>query len=316
MRRIKLLYLSAALLAFTASSAFTQEIPSEGPVPTTALINVQSKAPVQLDPSQLKLQVNGRDTPVNSVDRVRTSSAQIAILIDDGLRGSFGLQIHDLQSFINQLPAGTGVLVGYMQNGSVQSPRHFSTEHQSVAASLRIPLSSPGVNASPYFCLSDFVQHWPSNEPGPRFVLMITNGVDPYNGSTSIMNQDSPYVRRAQNDALRAGVAVYSIYFGNAGMRGERASFSGQSYLQQVAEATGGELLNIGPISPVSISPLLGQFQKALAESYVVGFTASIGHDRSDTLKPIRLRSSQPGVKLHAPEAVRPGTTVEAIARQ
>lgn len=314
MRRTKLLCLSAALLAATASSAFTQEFP-EGPVPTTAIVNVQSRQPVELDPAQLRLQVNGHDTPVSSVRRVIPADAQIAILIDDGLRGSFGLQVRDLQSFINQLPERTQVLVGYMRNGTVDSPRHFSTEHASVASSLRIPLSTGGIDASPYFCLSDFVQHWPSNQPGPRFVLLITNGVDPYNGSTSIMNQDSPYVRKAQNDAIRAGAAVYSIYFGEAGMRGGRGSFSGQSYLQQVGDATGGQLLNAGPISPVSIGPLLSQFGKAINESYLVGFSATATRDRAD-LKQIKLRTGQSGVKLHAPESVRPGNNVSTIARE
>ena len=264
-----ILCLSAALIASAGMLAPAQELTREGPVPTTALVGVQSKQTAQLDPALLQLQVNGRATPIRSVQMVRPGTAQIAILIDDGLRESFSLQLADVQSFIRQLPANTKVLVGYMSNGTVRSAGHFSTEHESVAAGLRIPLSSPGVSASPYFCLSDFVQHWPSSEPGPRFVLMITNGVDPYNGSTSIMNQDSPYVRRAQNDAQRAGVAVYSIYFGGEGVRGSRASFSGQSYLQQVAEATGGELLNQGPISPVSLAPLLVRFQRDLAESYV-----------------------------------------------
>lgn len=306
MKRTRML-LSATLLACFAGAALAQELPTEGPVPTTAIVGVQSKQPVQLDPALLKLQVNGHDTHINSVNVVRPSSAQVAILIDDGLRGSFNVQLADVQNFIRQLPANTKVLVGYMANGRVLSPGHFSTEHESVAAHLRIPLSQPGVSASPYFCLSDFVQHWPSNEPGPRFVLMITNGVDPYNGSTSIMNQDSPYVRKAQNDAQRAGVAVYSIYFGDAGMRGSRASFSGQSYLEQVAEATGGELLNQGPISPVSIAPLLERFQRDLAESYLVGFDTTARNSRDDSLKPIKLRTTQAGVKLRAPDGVRPG---------
>lgn len=303
----RMLCLSAALLASFAGAACAQELPKEGPVPTSALISVQSKQPVQLDPALLKLQVNGHDTPVTAVNTVRPSNAQIAILIDDGLHGSFGVQLADIQNFVRQLPANTRVLVGYMQNGRVESSRQFSTEHESVARQIRMPMSSPGMSASPYFCLSDFVQHWPSNEPGPRFVLMITNGVDPYNGSTSIMNQDSPYVQKAQNDALRAGVAVYSIYFQDAGMRGGRGSFSGQSYLQQVADATGGELLNLGPISPVSIGPLLSRFQRDLGESYLVKFNTTASNERGVALKPIKVRTSQPGVKLRAPEAVRPG---------
>ncbi len=42
---------------------------------------------------------------------------------------------------------------------------------------------------------------------------MLTNGVDPYNGSDRISNQDSPYVAQSVTDAQRAGVSVSSIYY-------------------------------------------------------------------------------------------------------
>ena len=124
--------------------------------------------------------------------------------------------MRDFADFINALPPGSKVLVGYMQNGLVRGMNTFTANHQAVADQLRIAMSVAGINGSPYFTLSEFVKHWPSNQPGARFVLLVTNGVDPYNGSTSVMNQNSPYVQTAQEDAQRAGVAVYSIYFPQA----------------------------------------------------------------------------------------------------
>ena len=233
-------FLGAA--ALLCGPVLGQELRNEGPVATSALISVESKNNAALDPAQLKLEVNGHESPIGGVTHVQPGAAQIAILIDDGLRGSFGLQLKDMQQFVSGLPTGTKVLVGYMENGTVRGASDgFTADHAAAAAKLRIPLSSAGISASPYFCLSEFVKHWPSREPGPRFVLMLTNGVDPYNGSTSIMNQDSPYVQTAQEDAERAGVAVYSIYYAERGQGGGSASFSGQGYLQQVAQATGGQ---------------------------------------------------------------------------
>ena len=159
--------------------------------------------------------------------------------------------------------------------------------------------------ASPYFSLSTFVKNRPSNQPGARLVLMITNGIDPYNGRPSVLNQDSPYVQTAQEDAERAGVAVYSIYYGDAGMHG--GSFSGQSYLSQVAEATGGELFNMGSIPPPSFAPYLKEFRKAILESYSVSFLASANNEKRDTLTQIKVTTEQAGVKIHAPEGVHPG---------
>src|ERR1019366_7389880 len=46
---------------------------------------------------------------------------------------------------------------------------------------------------------------WSPSTHKARFILMLTNGVDPYNGSTSIMNQGSAYVDNAIADAQRRG---------------------------------------------------------------------------------------------------------------
>ena len=305
-------FMFAALAAALASPLVAQELPNEGPVPTTALINVESKNAVQLDPRALNLQVNGHETPISSLTRASSGPVEVAILIDDGLRSTFSQQLRELSQFINALPRNTAVLVGYMQNGTVRSSGHFSTDHQEISNQLRITNSIPGSSASPYFCLSDFVKHWPSQQPAARFVLMITNGVDPYNGRPSITNQDSPYVDAAKLDAQRAGVAVYSIYFQDAGFRGGYGSLSGQTYLQQVGDATGGTLFNIGTIPPVSIAPYLAQFSRSIDGSYEMGFMANAA--KRNELTRIKVKSNQPGIKVRAPEAVRPGHSEAAVA--
>jgi len=296
---------AAGLVA--AVPVFGQGVPMEGPLPTTALVMVQSKSGAPLDPAMLKLQVDKQVVPITSVRAVPAPATQIAILIDDGLRFTFSNQLNDFADFINALPPGTKVLVGYMRNGVVDGMRTFSANHQAVAAQLRIPISVAGVDGSPYFTLSEFVKHWPSNEPGARFVLMITNGIDPYNGRPSVMNQDSPYVQTAQEDAERAGVAVYSIYYPQSFPRGARGSFSGQSYLAQVGEATGGASFNIGTITPPSLTPYLNEFDKAVATSYLISFNLNSARVKRDTLIHIKLSTRQPGVKLHAPDNVHPG---------
>jgi hypothetical protein len=297
----------SAVLAIFAGAAFAQELPPEGPVPTRALINVDSKHVPEIDVHALSLQVNGHEAPITSIRTAGSGPVEIAILIDDGLRSSFGQQLGEIQNFINRLPPNGKVLVGYMQNGTVRSSGHFSSNHQEFANQLRTTLAVPGSDANPYFCLSDFVKKWPSQSHAARFVLMITNGVDPYNGRPSIMNQDSPYVEAAQNDAQRAGVAVYSIYYPETGMRsGSHGSLNGQTFLQQVGDATGGTLFNNGSIPPVSLAPYLDQFGRAINRSYEIGFTAN-ANDRRDSLERIRVKTKQSGVKVRAPEAVHPG---------
>ena len=306
MRRISGFASKVAVLSMVAAPIGL--LAQEGPVQTRATISVESKQPQKLDPALLKVEVNGHQTALTGLSPVSPSTAQIAILIDDGLRSSFGTQLDDLKKFVTALPEGTQVLVGYMRFGTVESKGGFSADHAAVANEIRVPLSSAGASASPYFCLSDFAKKWPSNALGPRFVLMLTNGVDPYNGSTSLLNQDSPYVEAAQADAQRAGIAVYAIAYTDRGYRGGSASFSGQSYLQQVADATGGRSFYNGTGDPVSLAPFLVDFRKAIAESYTATFMASSSHEKSNTLARLKITTSQAQLKVHAPEGVHPGS--------
>ncbi|WP_213803497.1 hypothetical protein [Granulicella sp. dw_53] len=305
-------------VALAASLITPLQAQQEGPAPTQTLVGVDAKSPVIPSVSNTTLKLNNHPEPLISLTRVSPSSAQVALLIDDGLRTSVGRELGALRSFVTTLPAGTEIFVGYMQNGRVVPAQGFTSDLATAAQSLRIPQGSPGISASPYFCLSDFVKKWPGEEgdsnsnlsAGPvhkaRFVLMITDGVDPYNGSTSLLNQNSPYVSAAVSDAQTKGIPVYSIYFSDAGIRGGRASFSGQSYLQQVADGTGGRAYYIGTGNPVSLAPFLTQFQHAVAETYVATFNAPA----SKNLVRVKFETKLSNTKLRTPEDVRPGTHI------
>jgi len=73
------------------------QAPVEGPVATTATITVESKHGAELDPAALKLQINRHPVRISSVIQGAKGSAQVAILFDDGLRGSFGNQISEIK---------------------------------------------------------------------------------------------------------------------------------------------------------------------------------------------------------------------------
>jgi hypothetical protein len=286
----------------------------EGPRQTDALVGVTAKGDQIPAISDIRIKVNGKEEKLTAWSPVPASGVQVAILIDEGLRQSIGNQLDALEAFTKELPEGSQIYVGYMRNGTVATAQSFTTDHAAAAASFRLPFGSAGISGSPYFCLSEFVKHWPAeaSRSGARFVLMLTNGVDPYNGSTSITNQDSPYVEAAIRDAQMAGVAVSSIYYGDTGFRGGRASFSGQSYLTQVADATGGRTFFQGTGNPVSLIPLLSQFRKSISETYVASFVIS---GSSDKLQRVQAESSLHKVKLIAPQYVRAGN-LEGISAE
>jgi hypothetical protein len=314
MKPSRLHVLPLALAVAAACPAYAQE----GPTHTQALVGIESKSAMTPAASNFTLKVENHATSLTSITHLSPTGAQIALLIDDGLRVSVGRELGNMQKFIQSLPSGTEIFVGYMQNGRVVSVQNFTTDLAAAAQTLRLPSGLPGESASPYLCLSDFVKSWSSDsvdssfsgagEPPrkARIVLMITDGVDPYNGRPGVMNQDSPYVASAVTDAQRRGIPVYSIFFSDAGIRGGRADFSGQSYLSQLAEGTGGRAYYNGTGNPVSLAPYFADFQKDLSETYVATFEAPGGKN----LVRFKLSSTLSGTKIHGPDEVRPGTVI------
>jgi len=288
----------------------------EGPVTTQTLVRLDAKhLDVLPDATTVNLQLNGKGVPLTSFTALPGKGMQIALLIDDGLSRSAGIELNDLKGFASQMPAGAEVFVGYMRNGTVDVAVPFTTERAEIAEKVRLSLGARGINSSPYTTVSDFVKHWPGGgEEKARFVMLVTNGVDLLNGSTSIANQDSPYVEAAVTDAERAGVVVSSVYYSDAGMRG-RGSLSGQSYLSQIADATGGVLYNQGSINPISLAPLFAQYAKDLSETYLATFAANANGGGREHLVKLKMTTSVPKVKLKTAEWVRPGNMESPVAQ-
>ena len=272
---------TALLLTFAFTFVHSAHAQMEGPVPTQVLVNVDAKSVPLVNASTLTVAVNDRKEQLSSWEQVTPGNAQVALLIDDGLRESVGREIDNLRNFIRTLSPGVEILVGYMQYGHVATAQSFTTDHEAAASTIHLPDGMVDMSASPYICISDFVKNWPGHAAArkARFIIMLTNGVDPYNGSASVMNQGSPYVDNAIEDAQRAGVSIYSIYFGDAGMAGGMVNNSGQSYLNQITEATGGINYWEGVGNPVSSAPFLHRFQGALAETYIATFLAPAGNN-------------------------------------
>jgi hypothetical protein len=300
--------ITAGIFCCTTVSIFAQRSNpmTEGPQPVSMIVRAESKGgAATLQPSDLNVQFNGKPVTVSSIQPLGVGNkagvhTEIALLIDDGLRGNFGVQLRDVESFVqNTASPNTAVGIGYMRNGGVEFPEGFSTEPEKEIKAIRLPISMAGVDGSPYFCLQDLLKKWPVHPGVARVVLMITSGIDRYNGSTSPMNQDSPYVAQAVTDAQRAGVPVYSIYYGRRNVNGQMSSFSGQSYLSQMAEGTGGDSLNGGTINPVSLSPYFKRFEDELQESYLVTFQSGL-----TKMERVKVSTTGKGIKIRAPQLV------------
>lgn len=307
-------WIVALLILVGAAAAIAQDGTSTGVATQIVVTVVNHSRSTPLTPAiqRADVMVKQRGKHAQVVDWKRISDGstgtQLVLLIDDSLQAKASNDFDDLRNFIQQLPASTQVAVGYMQNGRAVMATDFTADHAAAAKSVHIPSGIPGGNASPYFCLSDLVKHWPAKgaSASGRVVLMITDGVDRYY-QHSMYDPDDPYVEAAINDAQKNHVMVSSIYFRDTGLadRGMNSSFVGQNYLQQVASATGGTVYFEGTGNPVSFVPFLKDFSKQLANQYLLTFLAN-GSGQQE----VKVSTEVPHISLESSKMVTVGQQI------
>jgi hypothetical protein len=262
-----------------------------------------------LQQQNLKVWADGKESEVTQWQPLRGDRAglELVILIDGSARSSIGLQLSDLGKFIESMPPTALVGVAYMENGRAAFAQTLTADHALATKGLRLTSGIHGVNASPYFCLSDLAKHWPSQDPNNRReVLMVTDGVDRYNLR---YDPEDPYLQAAITDSLKARLIVYSIYFRDTG-RIDRTLYetnAGQNLLTQVAQATGGKLYWEGLGNPVSFQPYLADLNKRFDNQYELGFTAR--PKSKQDLVALKVKTDVPHVDIDAPQRVPVGAS-------
>jgi hypothetical protein len=248
--------------------------------------------------------VNGKESSITNWVALSgpNSNLELVILIDVSARASLGLQLRDIASFIQSLPADVKVSVGYMDAGRAALAGPLSTNHAQVASGLRVPNGFPGSSGSPYFCLSDLAKHWPSTDlSARREVVLITDGVDNYSVR---FDPEDPYVAAAITDSVRAGLVVYAIYWRDRGRMDDfnYASFDGQSLLAIVTQATGGTSYWEGRGNPVSFKPYFDDIAWRLQNQYRLSFHSPL--KGKPEVESMALKIDGPAAEVYAPQRV------------
>ena len=226
---------------------------------------------------------------------------ELIILLDDGSNERLGSQLEDVRQFIFAQPSSTLVGLAYMQDGTAKVVQNPTADHALVAKALRLPLGIGGVNASPYFSLTDLVKRWPAGSLR-REVVMVSDGIDRYYGSRDLQD---PYLDAAIDDATRAGIIVYGIYTPGAGHFGHSywQNYWGQIYLARLAEETGGESYYIGFTgAPVSFEPFLEDVGRHLDHQYWLTFLAK--PQKKSGWQRIKVTTEVPNAELVSPHKV------------
>jgi hypothetical protein len=288
----------AAIL--TAGSAFAQSAGS----PVHIVVTVEGHkgaAPPEITGADVMVYENNHRQRVTGWVPLRDDRGglQLWLLIDDGTDTALGSQLDDLRKFVRDQPSTTQIGIGYLRNGTVETVQVLTADHDLAAKAIRLPFGTPGISASPYLALIDLIHRWPAT-PQAREVLLISSGIDPDYGS----GPSNPYLSRAIDTAQRAGVVVYSIYFGSAGHAGHSywQINWGQNYLSQLGDETGGEFYWQGASNPVSFAPYLKEISERLRDQYLLTFEST--SEGKAGFQGIKLKTEIPHVTLVGPSKV------------
>ncbi len=300
--QLAVLMAAGALLAASSAPAADQSQAGQGSAVVTILSG--NEIPGGIPQDALHAKVDGKDSSITGWTQLRgpASKVEMVVLIDDGARASLGIQLNDIAKFIQGLPPDASVAVAYMENGRAAFAGPLTTDHAAVTKELHLPMAGmPGVSASPYFCLSDLAKNWPSKDAhARREVVMVTDGVDYYEMR---YDPDDPYVQAAINDAVRARLIVYSIYWRNAGRfdNTNYAANDGQNLLAILTQATGGNSYWMGNGNPVSLEPYFADISRRLDNQYELDFMAPMGS--KPQMETLKLKVSA-NAKIDAPQQV------------
>jgi hypothetical protein len=305
-------YVSPVLLVFAAvlaslfpTHAQDQASPSNGQVTTVVTaLGPKYTAPPALGKQDINVTEGKQKREVTNWVPAQGDKAalQLAIVIDDADSQDLATQLSDLKNFISSQPASTAIGVFYASNGTVQPASQFSTDHEAVAKSVRIPLGYTGAYSSIYLSVMSLMKGWPVTGGARREILLIADGIDRFRGDYPI----SPDVDSTIINAQRAGVMIHTLFATGVG-RATRNSFRlnlGQSNLAKIADATGGEAFFQGFFTPVSYAPFLQQLDMVLKNQYWLSWATERAKKPKGELRGFKVRTEQRGVDISAADKV------------
>jgi hypothetical protein len=294
-----------AMTALLMAAPLSAQSLGQGQVVVTVLPKVEGQPlPPSVTQQDLAVKVNGKNAKVTEWRQfvAPNNQVELVLLIDGGARNSLGREMNEIAQFVNSLPPNVKAGIAYMQNGQALFASPLTSDHAVILNNLHLPGGSPGISASPYFCLSDLAKNWPGQDGAARReVVMVTDGVDSYQRE---YDPADPYVATAINDAARARVVVDAIYWMNQGRADltQSANNTGQNLLAQVTEATGGKSFWQGMGNPVSFQPFFEELTRRLRNQYELGFTGPM--NGKPEVEEMRLKLHAPGTEINAPQRV------------
>lgn len=315
--------LIVALLVVGSTRTFAQATPTPGEVPASFVFTAiphNSSDLSEINAGNLILTQGKEKADIANVVPLQGARAglELYIMLDDDPALSYGSQIKDIRQFIQAQPPTTKVGVVYMNIEGPTVAQELTRDHSVAADAVRAPLARLANAQSPYTSLHQLIDRWPASQDR-REILMVSNGEDQNFRDTN--SGRNPYADAAISAAQRNGIVVFTIATANFDSHfadREPAQFSppqsnfknegsgnaafGTIYLQQIAEATGGEFYDYKTTGRLSFSPYLSDLTGRLASQYQLSFLAKPG--KKPGLQSVKVQSRTPHVKVAAPDAI------------
>ena len=283
--KIKLLLIAALVFPFLmVPSGLGQSQPdrsgrggSAKPMTVPVTIRVrESKPRVEMRIADYLLREDGDIQTSLSIRSREDSPMWLAILIQDDLVSSIANEIKGLAEFINHLPAGSRVMIGYIRSGTLDVRRKFTADLERAAKGLRAPLGLASAGPyNPFVEIIEALRKFDSQPLGRRAMIVVSDGVDVSRGVDSSTPGQSLDLQRAITEAQRRSVAIYSIYAPSAANSGFQLSANGQSCLERLSTETGGRAFFQGTGAPVSFAPFLKEIEESLSSQIALTYLST-----------------------------------------
>ena len=195
----------------------------------------------------------------------------LAILIQDNLVSHVSNELEITRDFIESLPKGSQVMVGYITSGSLQVRQSFTNDLGKAAGSLRILISNDNASSfNPYVEVLEALRKFDPQSKNRNVLLMISDGLDDSRGfDPSVL--DSIDMNRAIAEAKRRDVLIYSFYAPSVGRtsRSFLAASYGQSSLGRISRETGGQAFFQGTTDFVTFNSYFERLTQAQTQCSV-----------------------------------------------
>lgn len=196
----------------------------------------------------------------------------VAVLIQDGLDQGVGHELDTIKEFIEGLPAGSRVMVGYLKGTGLQVAEPFTANLEEASDSVRLPISAFDESSVPFIGLHEALERFEGIE-GRNQVVMITNGLElnrDFQSASPVNNMD---LDRAISKAQRLGIPVWGIFANSAGRIGRHSTAIafGQGSLKRLSDETGGRAFFNGR-SFVTFDHALARIADGFRNQYLVAY--------------------------------------------